>query len=108
MFSHSNKSKYVSNSLFLLTSYPSSSIGPLSRAYFEHMAADLGDEWRQLVDYLGVTPARIQSMCTEHQDSGSTIKVIQEALVWWYKQSTRNSDKVSRTVFSFYPLPYIS
>ena len=90
-----------------MTLYLSSSIGPLSRAYFETMAADLGDEWRQLVDYLGVTPARVQSICREHQDSGSTIKVILDALVCWYKQSARNSDKVSWTVFIL-PHPTIS
>ena len=69
-------------------------LGPLTREFLRQLAGDLGDEWRQVAEFLGVSPARVESIKRDHLAARSMEPVIFDVLRSWYKNANRNSDKV--------------
>ncbi len=63
---------------------------------FEALAADLGDEWKTMAEFLGVNFARVQAIIRDNSDSGNpTMRNIVDMLISWYKNAPKNCNKVN-------------
>ncbi len=64
---------------------------------FEALAADLGDEWKSMAEFLGVNFARVQAIIRDNADSGNPLKNIVDMLISWFKNAPKNCNKVHST-----------
>ena len=71
--------------------------GPLTNKYLDELSKEIGDEWRQMAEKLGLSAPGIQRITLRSQDGASEL-MVKDMLLTWYKTAKSSTDKVSKGV----------
>ena len=64
---------------------------------FEVLTANLGDEWRQVAEFLGINRARTQAIMRNNAGCENAVpNMVLDMLVCWYKSARKNCNKVGK------------
>ena len=72
--------------------------GPLNDNVFQHLANELGKEWKDLATYLNLKPTRIQAILRQNVNK-DTAKTRYDMLLSWAKRIPKSVDKVLDSIF---------
>ena len=68
--------------------------GPLNDGVFQHLANELGKEWKDVAAHLNLKSTRIQAILRQNVNK-DTAKTRYDMLVSWAKRIPKSVDKVS-------------
>ena len=74
--------------------------GPIDVATLQHLAQEIGDDWRYLAQHLNIRRARLQAIFRNNSSSsvgGDSHQAVYEMLTTWMKKMPRASNKVNIT-----------
>ena len=68
---------------------------------FEALAANLGDEWRQVAESLGINKARVQAIKRDNAGCENAVpNMVLDMLACWYKSARKNCNKVNWEIYN--------
>ena len=85
-----SKKSIQTNFYSLLTVF----LDALNMEYFTLLGKALGDDWRLLVDRLGISQPRVQSILQKNKSNPDRDNVIKDVMIQWFKATKRAADKV--------------